>query len=424
MNAPVPRESATTRIPDCPLASALARRLRAARDDVTRRWLERISARVTLEVNRVFPTDQLLDHVPILIDGIASYVENPAQEVSTDVPVIAKAMELGELRHRQGFDAYEIFKEYEILGSVLFTFLGEVVEEIELPCSREELLHCGHRVFEAVARIQQATAMQFLRQSHARVRDREDRLRGFNRMVSHELKNRTGAATGAIALLEEGWIDEQQRKRFLAMAAENLDGIRDVLTDLALLSRLDEDLRQQRNVRLSEAAAEVKRRLREFAQERGVSVEIEEPLPAVEVSAAAVELCLTNYISNAVKYADPAKQERWVRVCARMAHAPNDGRAELVVEVADNGIGFPDDAHPRLFDRFFRAHAKSTTDVEGTGLGLSIVRETVEELGGRVWAGRNPDGGSTFAFAIPSDRAGDRPADRAAAPPPRPQSHP
>lgn len=408
-----PDDRATTRIPECPLASELAIRLRAARADVTRRWLDRISARVTLEANRVFPTNELLNHVPILIDGIASYVENPAMEVSTDVPVIAKAMELGELRHRQGFDAYEIFKEYEILGSVLFTFLGEVVDDITLPCSRAELLQCGHRVFEAVARIQQATAMQFLRQSHARVRDREDRLRGFNRMVSHELKNRAGAATGAIALLTESWLDEPQRKRFLAMAAENLDGIRDVLSDLAALSRLDEDLRQQRNVRLSEAVAEVRRRLREFAQEHGVSVEVEEPLPAVEVSAAAVELCLTNYISNAVKYSDPAKRARWVRVGAKTAPAPNDGRAELIVEVSDNGIGFPSDASPHLFQRFYRAHAKFAKEIEGTGLGLSIVRETVEELGGRVWARRNPEGGSTFAFAIPSDRASDRQPERA-----------
>lgn len=411
---PAREHQATTPIPDCPLASALAARLHAARAVVTRRWLDRISSRVSLEANRVFPTEQLLDHVPILIDGIASYVENPAMEVSTDVPVIAKAMELGELRHRQGFDAYEIFKEYEILGSVLFSFLGEVVDDISLPCSRAELLHCGHRVFEAVARIQQATAMQFLRQSHARVRDREDRLRGFNRMVSHELKNRTGAATGAIALLTESWLDEAQRTRFLAMATENLDGIRDVLSDLAALSRMDGDLRQQRNVRLSEAVAEVKRRLREFAQEHGVSVEIEEPLPAVEVSAAAVELCLTNYISNAVKYRDPGKRSRWVRVGARTAPAPHDGRLELIVEVTDNGIGFPSGASAHLFERFYRAHATSLTDIEGTGLGLSIVRETVEELGGRVWARRNADGGSTFAFAVPSDRAADRRPERGA----------
>src|SRR5688572_5104271 len=84
--------------PPCPLAPALADRIRGAREELTRRWLDRISARVALDPNRIFPTDNLLDHMPILLDGIAAYIEDPAQEVPADAPVVAKAMELGALR--------------------------------------------------------------------------------------------------------------------------------------------------------------------------------------------------------------------------------------------------------------------------------------------------------------------------------------
>ena len=56
---------------NCTLAKALADRMRSSREDLTRRWLDRISARVRLDPNRIFPTDELLDHVPILILGIA-----------------------------------------------------------------------------------------------------------------------------------------------------------------------------------------------------------------------------------------------------------------------------------------------------------------------------------------------------------------
>jgi hypothetical protein len=108
----------------CPLAAILAARLRGERDALTRRWLDRISDRVALHPNRVFPTTDLLDHVPLLIDGIAAYLENPSQPISTDMPVIAKAMELGALRHAQGFDEYELMKEYEIFGGILFSFLA------------------------------------------------------------------------------------------------------------------------------------------------------------------------------------------------------------------------------------------------------------------------------------------------------------
>jgi signal transduction histidine kinase len=397
----------------CPLARPLAQRLRNARAELTTRWLERIVVRVSVERNRVFPSNDLLDHVPLLIEGIADYVENPAEEIAADVPVVAKAMELGELRYSQGFDAYEIFKEYELLGGVLFSFLATVVDEIDEPCTRSELLRCAHRVFHAVAIIQQVTTMHFLRRTGEQMREREDRLRAFNRMVSHELKNRLAAVQGAHDLLREPWVADAQRERFLSMIGENVHGMHAVLEDLIALSRLEASARQQKNVLLPQAAAEVVRQLRRHAQSRAVTVRLAHNLPAVEVNAAVVELCLTNYVSNAIKYSDPSKADRWVEIRARVEPGPADGSpTELVTEVWDNGLGVPREAHGKLFERFFRAHEVTAKDVEGTGLGLSIVRETVETLGGRAWLQPNPEGGSVFAFAVPCRRSGDATARR------------
>ena len=81
----------TVPITPCPLAPALADRIRESREELTHRWLERISARVSLEPNRIFPTDDLLDHVPLLIDGIADYLADPAQEVAADAPALRRA---------------------------------------------------------------------------------------------------------------------------------------------------------------------------------------------------------------------------------------------------------------------------------------------------------------------------------------------
>jgi signal transduction histidine kinase len=398
----------------CPLARPLAQALRASRNELTTRWLERIVARVSVERNRVFPSDDLLDHVPLLVDAIADYVEDPADEIAADVPVVAKAMELGALRYSQGFDAYEIFKEYELLGGVLFTFLATVVDDIDVPCSRAELLRCAHRVFHAVAIIQQVTTMHFLRRTGEQMREREDRLRAFNRMVSHELKNRLGAIHGAHALLREPWVGDAQREQFLSMIGDNVEGMHGVLEDLIALSRLDGAAREQKNILLPKAAAEVLRQLRRHARSRGVAVRIAPDLPPIAVNAAAVELCLTNYVSNAIKYCDAAKTERWVEIRGRVQPRPAEpGATELVIEVWDNGLGVPADMQGRLFERFFRAH-EGVTGVEGTGLGLSIVRETIEALGGRAWVEANPSGGSVFAFAIPSRRSGDSSAVKAA----------
>ena len=393
---------------NCPLAGTLAERLRTAREELTTRWLERIAARVSLDSNRVFPSEELLDHVPLLIDGIAAYIEDPAEEIAADVPVVVKAMELGELRYAQGFDAYEIFNEYELLGGVLFTFLTRIVDGIEQRCSRGELFQCAHRVFHAVALIQQATTMHFLRKTGERVHEREERLRAFNRTISHELKNRVGAVKGANVLLGEPWLDAGKRESFHRMIAENVAGVETVLENLLSLSRLEEDARQQRNVRLPQAAAEAVRQLRGLARSRAVSVRLADDLPDVEVNAAAVELCLTNYLSNAIKYADPAKPERWVKVVARVEPPrAEDAARELVVEVRDNGLGVPSEAREQLFQRFYRAHEHTASGVEGTGLGLSIVRETVEALGGRAWTEPSAEVGSVFAFSLPCRRTND-----------------
>lgn len=395
-------------LPDCPLATVLADRLRGAREELTGRWLERIVARVSIDANRVFPTQDLLDHVPLLVDGIAAFLENPADDIAADVPVVAKARELGELRYHQGFDAYQIFKEYELLGSVLFSFLARLVDDIDEPCTRSELLNCGQRLFRAITLIQQVTTMHFLSKTNAQVREREERLRGFNRMVSHELKNRVGAIKGAHALLEESWLEEPERVRFLQMIGENVEGIETVLGNLLMLSRLEDRVHKHHHVRLPQAVAEVVRQLREMSRARGVTIGIPEPLPEVEIDAAVVELCLTNYLSNAIKYADPEKVNRRVEVRGSVETRSDERGESLVVSVRDNGLGVPADARDKLFQRFFRAHDETVTGVEGTGLGLSIVRETVESIGGRAWADLSKPGESTFAFAIPVRRRSER----------------
>jgi signal transduction histidine kinase len=391
----------------CPLAGILAERLRAERDVLTRRWLDRIGARVSIDTNRIFPTDQLLDHVPLLIVGIASYLEDPSQTVSADVPVIAKARELGALRHAQGFDEYELLKEYEIFGGILFAFLASAVGEIEQPCSRSELVLCAHRLYHAVSLIQQATTVQFLALMKERLHEREERLRAFNRALTHELRNRIGATMGAGQLLQMPELAASEQQKLVDIVVRNMESMRVSLDNLLELTRLHGDARHARHLRLPAAATETLRQLREFARARGVRMRIDPALPEVDVNAAAVELCLTNLVSNAIKYADEARADRWVEVRGRAEPATDDHPARVVVEVADNGLGVPADQRARLFERYFRAGA-SVTDVEGTGLGLSIVRETVQSFGGRAWAEFPETGGSIFAFTLPSRRSEER----------------
>ncbi|MDQ3081526.1 MAG: HAMP domain-containing histidine kinase, partial [Gemmatimonadota bacterium] len=252
--------------------------------------------------------------------------------------------------------------------------------------------------------IMQATITHFLRLAAEGVSEREGRLRRFNRLVSHELKNRIGAVRGGAHMLQESWLGDTERHRFQRMIIENSEGLQHVLTNLEALSRLDVDARQSRNILLPQAAGEAVRQLREAAEAKGVAVKLTD-LPPVEVDAAAVELCLTNFVSNAIKYSDPAKSDRWIEITGELFYSEN-GVGELIIRVRDNGIGIPLGSRNKLFQQFYRAHSDTVT-AEGTGLGLSIARETAESLGGRAWAEFPEEGGSIFAFSFPSRRTDD-----------------
>jgi signal transduction histidine kinase len=384
----------------CLVAVELAVRIRDARDELATRWLDRIAARLPLDPTSVFPTEELLDHVPLLLVGIADYLEDPADEITADMPVLAKAMELGELRFAQGFDATELLKEYEILGGVLFAFcIREHAAMTDPPPG--DLLVCGHRLFRAVSVVEQATTAQYLRMLLERVGEREERLRRFGRMLTHELKNRVGATLGAGQLLQEEWLGDEERIRFAAMVMENAQEIQKVLENLVALSKIDRGQRRERNVRLREVVAEVFRQMRDLARARQVQLRMGD-LPGAEVNAAAVELCLANYISNAIKYSDPSLADRWAVVEASL-RPRGEGAAdqlELVVRVRDNGLGVPADRRDRLFERFYRAH-DDIAALEGTGLGLSLVLETAESLGGTAWAEFDAGAGAAFAFSLP-----------------------
>ena len=390
---------------DCPLAVTLADRLRDQRDGLTSRWLIRIADRVALTPQRIFPSDDLIDHVPLLLLGIADYLEDPSRPVVADTPVMAKAMELGALRHAQGFDEHQMLKEYEILGGILFQFLANEVDQIDTECTRTELVQCAGRIFQAIALIQQATTTQFLMLARAQIAEREDRLRTFNRALTHELRNRIGAALGAAQIMEMDELEGVERQRLNDVVLRNIESMRGVLDNLLVLTGVPVESRQQRNVQLPEAAREAARHVRAAARARSVAIRIDPMLPQVEISAAAVELCLTNLLANAIKYADPNASERWVEVRGRVTSV--DGQPdEVIVEVVDNGLGVPPEARARLFQRFFRAHESAMPDIEGTGLGLSIVRDTVAGLGGRAWA-EFPTKGSLFAFTLPCRRESD-----------------
>jgi signal transduction histidine kinase len=153
---------------------------------------------------------------------------------------------------------------------------------------------------------------------------------------------------------------------------------------------------------IGEVLGEVLMEVRTRVEERGVRIEIQEPILDLAVDASRVEIVLLNLIGNAAKYADPGKPVRWVRV----SFSRPPGSEEWWVEVADNGLGIPPEVHGRIFERFFRAHPDAA---EGSGLGLSIVKEAIQQLDSRLEFESEPGQGTTFRFRLPTPEEDARP---------------
>ena len=166
--------------------AALAAELRAGRTELATRWLDRIAARASIDPNLVFPTDELLDHMPLVIGGIADFLEDPGEVLSGQSGTIAWAMELGALRYKQGFSQLELHKEYQLLGSILFAFLVRAARQSNPPNDLGPVLKCAHWLFQAIAVVQQATTAQFLQQMTSALAERENRLLAFHRALTHD----------------------------------------------------------------------------------------------------------------------------------------------------------------------------------------------------------------------------------------------
>lgn len=101
---------------------------------------------------------------------------------------------------------------------------------------------------------------------------------------------------------------------------------------------------------------------------------------------------LLNLLSNSIKYGGA---EKFVTVQVGMDH--ND----LFIEVADRGIGIPQEDLARIFDKFYRVDQELSRNVDGTGLGLAICKEIVSAHGGRIVVSSILRKGSTFTVYIP-----------------------
>jgi signal transduction histidine kinase len=193
---------------------------------------------------------------------------------------------------------------------------------------------------------------------------------------------------------EPGTLNREQLE-LLNTALANLNRLEHFVTDMLDLARLDAGKMPYRvqPTSIRPAVEQVFRLFKFNAQERGVRLCDDLPceLPAILADPDKLSRILTNLLSNAIKFTDQGGR---IRVLA--SRLPR----ELMITVADSGIGMSPGTLDRLFQRFSEPLGVLGRP-RGAGLGLWIVKSLVEGQGGRVWAESQPGVGSRFHFTVP-----------------------
>ena len=394
-------------------ATVLSQRVGAERLVLAGRWLERLKGLLTVDANEVFPSDELLDHIPVLIAEIAAYLRaHPDEEIAANAAVIDKARELGALRHQQQASVHQLLREYEILGEILETFLVEETEVLRLQPTSSEVYDVLRRLTRSIATLMRTTVDTFISEYMSTIQEQNDRIKAFHRAASHELRSPIGTILFAAGILAKDHArlvqDEGRLVKIATSVRTSAERLLWLVENLQRIARLSEPLDgpSRQLVEVEAIASEVQRQLEEMAGQRGVAVRIVPGLPTIVVDSARLELVLLNLVSNAIKYSDSSRPESFVEI----APGPPQIHASLyTIVVRDNGLGIPEADQGAVFERFFRAHADMDQQlgVSGSGLGLAIVADCTEALGGSIRFESAPGEGTAFYITLPATTSPD-----------------
>ena len=218
-------------------------------------------------------------------------------------------------------------------------------------------------------------------------------LEAFSYSVSHDLRAplRHIAGYGDLLREQEGNTLSERSQRFLNNMLDSARFAGVLVDDLLTFSQMGRAALRPVTIDLNRLVESV---VHEFAPEtENRKVEwIVPPLPTVTADPAFLQIALRNLFSNAVKYTR-------TRESAKIVLAVTTSADEIIVSVADNGVGFNMKYVNKLFGVFQRLHRAEEFD--GTGIGLANVRRIIERHDGRTWAEGREGEGATFYFSLP-----------------------
>lgn len=274
---------------------------------------------------------------------------------------------------------------------------GENIYDLE-PFPHDEMGDISNNIVRLYASLQKAISERDREHADAlQLQLEKERIKKrLTNNINHELKTPVAAIQVCLeTVLDHPGMEEEKRLEFLRRCSTNIERLRRLLADVALITRMD-DARQSIStepVDLSEIIADTSADYVPLAESKGIAISLSlSPGIRLTGNRSLLESVFHNLIHNAISYSGCSE------ITIAAATRP-DG--SIHITVSDNGCGLDPVHLPRLFERFYRVDKGRSRAAGGTGLGLSIVKNAVAIHGGSISVANRPGGGLRFDISLP-----------------------
>jgi len=214
--------------------------------------------------------------------------------------------------------------------------------------------------------------------------------------VSHELKAPLASVRGFSELMLDGFIDEDEKKKYLKIILDNSVHLSRLVDDLLTLSHLESGQLslEKQEISVNDLAAWSFDSVSPRGEAKGINLklDLEPELPALYGDRHRLHEVLVNLLNNAIEYTPPDGE-----VFLRGKHY----QGQVIFEVEDTGCGIPEEELPYIFERFYKVDKSRRRNAQGSGLGLAITKHLVELHGGNIEVESKVGKGSTFRVSLP-----------------------
>ena len=239
------------------------------------------------------------------------------------------------------------------------------------------------------------TAYGELSSAHSNLQDANREQSEFTYAISHDLKSPTNTIQ---MLLDEISVSEHERLSedgtiMIADAKRTAGRMRKLIDDVLSYARAVGADTEVEDLDLDQIVDGILEDLNAEISESNARIEVG-AMPRLRANALQIRLLLQNLISNAIKFVEPGKVPE-----VTIEATENVAKDQIVINIADRGIGIPDKFQERVFGMFQKLHSESK--FPGSGLGLTLCSRVVSNHGGSLSVKSRPGAGSVFTIVLP-----------------------